>query len=341
MARRLRLEYAGAIYHVTVRSNTAAALLRDDKDRDYWLYRVGESAEQHAVRVYLYCLMTNHFHLLVETPQGNLNRFMHSILTGYTVYYNRRHRTHGHVTQGRYSAKLVSGDEYLLKLSRYVPLNPVKIKSVAGQDLETRLQSLRHYAWSSHRAYTGVVKGPDWLVMEPLLRLVGGRGKDRAQRNRDYVEAGVAREDEEIQEALTRSVHCVGDEEYREWVEEQYEVAIKACRRPEDAGFRQAGRMKIEPDLVLQAVATAWGEGVADLRRRRRCTGLKAMAGWLLGRYAGLTQRESAPLLGMTAGASMSYHIRRLPRLMEQNPKIRKCLGTAESILRKNTAFDR
>lgn len=109
MARLLRVEYEGAIYHVTVRSNSGAALYLDDRDREYWLYRLGDSARRHKVVVHLYCLMPNHFHLLVETPGANLGRFMHSLLTGYTVFFNRRHRLHGHVTQGRYGARLVSG----------------------------------------------------------------------------------------------------------------------------------------------------------------------------------------------------------------------------------------
>ena len=100
MARKLRVEYEGAIYHVTVRSNGGRGLFKNDADRRYLLDRVGEAAATYQVRVYLFCLMWNHFHLVVETPKANLGRFMQGVLTGYGVYYNRKHRLHGHVTQG-------------------------------------------------------------------------------------------------------------------------------------------------------------------------------------------------------------------------------------------------
>ena len=143
VARKLRVEYEGAIYHVTVRSNGGRGLFKNDGDRRYLLDRLGEAAATYQVRVYLFCLMSNHFHLVVETPKANLGRFMQGVLTGYGVYYNRRHRLHGHVTQGRYGARLVEGNEYLLKLSRYVHLNPVKIAAVMSKSLAERLARLR------------------------------------------------------------------------------------------------------------------------------------------------------------------------------------------------------
>jgi len=125
MARHLRVEYAGAIYHVTIRGNGRQAIFEDDRDRERFVRRLFESVETYGVRLYLYCLMTNHVHLVIETPDKGLSRFMQSLETGYTVYSNLRHKKSGHVFQGRYGAKLVEGDEYLLKLSRYVHLNPV------------------------------------------------------------------------------------------------------------------------------------------------------------------------------------------------------------------------
>lgn len=139
------MEYRGAICHVTVRSNGGTALFGDDKDRWYLLGRIAEAAELNGVLVYVYCLMRNHVHLALETPRGNLGRFMQGVLTGYGVYYNRRHWTHGHVTQGRYGAKLVEGNEYLLKLSRYVHLNPVKVEGMRREPVVERLEALRSY----------------------------------------------------------------------------------------------------------------------------------------------------------------------------------------------------
>jgi REP element-mobilizing transposase RayT len=123
MARPLRIEYAGAIYHITVRGNGRQKIFRDDRDRRALLKRLSLSVKSHGIRIFLYCLMDNHFHLVLETPRTNLSRFMQSVLTGYTVSYNIRHRQGGHLFQGRYGARLVAGDDYLLKLSRYVGPN--------------------------------------------------------------------------------------------------------------------------------------------------------------------------------------------------------------------------
>ena len=114
MPRHLRISFPGAIYHVTVRGNARQAIFRGDEDRKRLVGRLEESVASYGVRVYLYCLMSNHLHLVLETPGGNLSRFMQSLLTGYTVYYNLRHKNCGHLFQGRYGAKLVAGDEYLL-----------------------------------------------------------------------------------------------------------------------------------------------------------------------------------------------------------------------------------
>ena len=337
MARLLRVEYKGAIYHVTVRSNSGNRLYRNDGDREYWLYRLGESAEMHGVKVHLYCMMLNHFHLLIETPRGNLGRFMHSLLTGYTIFFNRRHRTHGHVTQGRYGARLVAGNEYLLKLSRYVHLNPVKVKSVRELPLAERLKILDGYAWSSLPAYTGRTKAPEWLCTEPLLALAGGRRNQRQERYQEYVKAGVAEDDAEFQSELMRSVRCIGDADFREDVDLRYAEVIRSSRRPEDAALRKVAACTVTSEVVLSAVATAAGVDEKELGRRRRNSPFKALTALLLVRHAGLTQRDIAPLLGLRAGSSVSCQIRRLEHLLRSDESARKVMVKAERLIAKGT----
>jgi len=312
MARLLRVEYKGAEYHVTVRSNWGADLYRDDEDRAYWLYRLGESAQAHGVHVHLYCMMANHFHLVVGTPGGDLGRFMHSVLTGYTIFFNRRHQTHGHVTQGRYGARLVAGNEYLLRLSRYVHLNPVKVKAAQALPLEERVQRLGEYAWSSFRAYVGLCEGPRWLVSEPMLALVGGRRSGRRRRYWEYVEAGIPEEDLEFRMELMRSAKSIGDEDFREEVEGRYCALLGKRRRVEDVALRQTAPAAVAPETVLVATAQAAGVHVEELSRRRRESPLKAVAARMLVRHAGLTQRDIAPLLGLQSGSSVNCQLRRL-----------------------------
>ena len=334
MARQLRVEYAGALYHVTVRSNSGTNLFRGDRDREYWLYRLGESARLHGVRVHLYCLMSNHFHLLVETPQGNLGRFMHALLTGYTVFFNRQHRVHGHVTQGRYAARLVAGNAYLLSLSRYVHLNPVKVIAVVAKPLAERVQLLREYPWSSYRAYVAATPPPPWLTLAPTLALMGGRGKERQARYGAFAEAGVAKDDEAFKTELIRSARSIGDEAFRSEIEARYAEVVRRARRPEDAALRVATVPAVAAAVVIGCVAREAGIGVEALKRRQRNSGLKAVTAWLLGRYAGLGQRDVAPLLGLVSGSAVSRQIGRVASLLTVDPKASRLLTRAEHAIK-------
>ena len=124
--------------------------------------------ELHHVRLYAYVIMTNHYHLLVETPQGNLSRFMQQLNTSYTMYYNVKHDRVGHVFSGRYKAKVVHGDEYLLSLTRYIHVNPVNVRGMKGRGVEEKVRYLRGYRWSSYRGYAGLGKPEKAVDYGPL-----------------------------------------------------------------------------------------------------------------------------------------------------------------------------
>ncbi len=129
MARPLRVQYPGAVYHVTCRGNERKEIFRDDKDRSIFIEILGRSTKTYNIRLYSYVLMKNHFHLLLETPLGNLGEFMRHFNITYTGYFNRRHKRSGHLYQGRYKSLVVDKNEYLSVLSRYIHLNPVRINS--------------------------------------------------------------------------------------------------------------------------------------------------------------------------------------------------------------------
>ena len=162
MARPLRIEFPGAIYHVTARGNAREAIFRDDADRDLFLDALGEVVTRFGWLCHAYCLMDNHYHLLIETSQGNLSPGMRQLNGVYTQRVNRRHARVGHVFQGRFKAILVERDSYLLELARYIVLNPVRAKVVKNPD---------RYPWSSYPATVGAVVSPaclstDWLFSQ-------------------------------------------------------------------------------------------------------------------------------------------------------------------------------
>ncbi len=181
MARPLRIEYAGAFYHITARGNERKDIFKSGKDREQFLSYLASASGRYQAVVHAYCLMTNHYHLLLETPAGNLSQVMRHINGAYTTYFNTKRRRAGHLLQGRYKAILVEADEYAEELSRYIHLNPVRA-GIAGNP--------EGYPWSSYAAYIGKTKPPEWLCRDMVLSCFGGKMKEAQQRYRDFVEAG-------------------------------------------------------------------------------------------------------------------------------------------------------
>ncbi|MBV6504430.1 MAG: hypothetical protein AKCLJLPJ_02568 [Fimbriimonadales bacterium] len=172
MARPVRVEFEGAIYHVMARGNERRPIFRDDTDRKRFLDTLAEAVERFGLVVHAYCLMSNHYHLLVETPRANLSQALGWVQTTYTVRFNRRHRRSGHLFQGRFKAQLVDGQTYGKWLVQYVHYNPVRPRDRAEPIPRERKREWEAYPWSSHRDYAGRRTAPKWLRLE-WLRLWG------------------------------------------------------------------------------------------------------------------------------------------------------------------------
>lgn len=168
MARPIRVEFEGAVYHVMARGNERRAIFRSDADRERFLQTLAEMVSRFGVLVHVYCLMPNHYHLVVETPRGNLSRALGWFQVTYTVRFNARHRRSGHLFQGRFKAQLVGADDYARELVRYAHLNPVRPRRKGAPVPAERRGELEAYRWSSHRAYAGRCAKPEWLQLEWL-----------------------------------------------------------------------------------------------------------------------------------------------------------------------------
>src|ERR1700722_3207243 len=213
MARKLRVEYAGAIYHVLNRGDRREAIFKDDRDRELFLETLGEACGKTDWQVHAWCLMPNHFHLVVETPKGNLVAGMKWFLGTYTGRFNRRHKLFGHLFSGRYKALIVdgSGNGYLKTVCDYVHLNPVRAKLLAMKD------KLAVYRWSSYREY---LRSPNrrvgWLRVD---RLLGEHGipKDSSAGRQEFARRMELRrwEDQPEQWKRVRRGWCLGDEAFR------------------------------------------------------------------------------------------------------------------------------
>ena len=183
MARPLRLAYPGALYHVTARGNARADIFLDDADRALFLEVYAHVSPRFNWVCHAYCLMTNHYHFVIETPDANLSTGMRQLNGVYTQRFNRTHERSGHVFQGRFAAILVERESYLLEVCRYVVLNPVR----AGM-----VRSAREWAWSSYRATAGQVAGSSWLSTEWILSHFG-RTRAKAEAGyREFISEGRA-----------------------------------------------------------------------------------------------------------------------------------------------------
>jgi putative transposase len=183
MARPLRLEFPGALYHVTARGNERKPIVRDDADRELWLQCVERVVFRFGWLVYAYCLMGNHFHLLVETPVPNLARGMRELNGVYAQTSNRRHRRCGHLFGGRYTAVLVKRESHLLELSCYVVLNPERVA--------VPIERYDRYRWSSYRATAGLAPAPAFLASELVLELFSDDRVQAVGSYRAFVRAGL------------------------------------------------------------------------------------------------------------------------------------------------------
>jgi putative transposase len=198
MARRPRIEFSGALYHVISRGDHGEAIYRDDRDREGFLICLGEVCERTGWKIHAFVLMDNHYHLLLETPEPNLVVGMKWVQGTYTQRFNRRHNLRGHLFQGRYKALVIDGEEsaYFLQVSSYIHLNPVRAGIVHPH------KPLHTYRWSSFPIYLiSANKRVEWLCLDRVLGEFGGGQNDRKMR-RAY---------EEYMEGLAERIYAKGE----------------------------------------------------------------------------------------------------------------------------------
>lgn len=205
MARQLRIEFSGAFYHITSRGNLRERIFYDDKDRERFQDILKRTKERYGYLLHAYALMDNHYHLLIETPKTNISQIMQNINTSYTVYINKKYQRNGHLFQGRFKGIIVNKDEYLLTLSRYIHLNPVRAKIVENPE---------DYRWTSYRAYIDKsIKGSLVCTSDTLSYFSKTRG-NQADQYKAFVKAGIKKEENPFKD--TKAGIILGGREFKE-----------------------------------------------------------------------------------------------------------------------------
>lgn len=260
MVRPLRLEYAGAFYHVFNRGNRREITFRDEQDYKFFQMVLIDSAQRCNVHLFAWCLMPNHFHLVLRTPEANVSVFMRRLMTRYAMRFNRRHGLVGHVFQGRYKAVVCEEEAYFLQLIRYVHQNPL------GKGKRPLVSRLDLWPWSSHPAYCAAKNLPGTNVMEGLKRF-GARPSEAVKNYLQFIGQLDASVDERFE-----SNGIYGSDLFIEEAKVKGEEGVRGCQRALAFGIRAIDLVgRAEKIFGLQPGALAGASSNQNLNRIRKC----------------------------------------------------------------------
>ena len=315
MARKQRVHYPAALYHVIIRGNARQEIFFDDVDRSRFYLLIQEGLERYEHRIHAFCLMTNHIHLAIQVGDMPLSRIMQNISFRYTQWINWRHKRSGHLFQGRFKAVLVNADTYLSELTRYIHLNPVRAHLV---------QSPEEYPWSSHRAYLGMEEIP-WLTTDWVLSLFALDRKNARAAYTDFMAL-------EREEGHDHAFHCgsvkdsrvLGDDTFIDNVL----TNVEALSTP-----------RITLDTILHCICLQYGITETDLAspgKYRLFSEARGVAAWLILETGSVTltalSRFSGRDVSTLSAAAKTIHLRAV-----SDQEFATSLGTLKKKLLQNT----
>jgi REP element-mobilizing transposase RayT len=313
MPRKPRIELGGALYHIMSRGNDRRKIFRTKADYLRFAQILAEQKAKFPFFLYAYCLMPNHFHLLIEMRDHSISRIMQRLLTGYSQYHNRKYKRTGHLFQGRYKSILCQTDQYLAELVRYIHLNPVRAKMVKVAE---------QYEHSGHLAYIGTDR-QGLIDSEPVLRHFGGTRRRAVEVYQRFVEAGLSQK-RQVEYYRAAEGRFLGNVEFQEEIKHRI-------------GEHQPAQLDSRPisiDELLSAAEEISGfkreDWCAGSRRRKMVAIREAVIG--VGQERGIRLRDLASALG-TDPSSVTRRLEAVRSKGDQNPEIaalRRALGIAK-----------
>jgi REP element-mobilizing transposase RayT len=316
MSRPLRIEYEHAFYHVVSRGHRREIIFRNDGDRKIFLDKLSLAAERLQLKIHAYVLMSNHYHLLIETPKANIAQAMHDINAGYANWYRNKYRLAGSIFQGRYKAVIVEKDEYLLILSAYIHLNPVKAGMVKKPE---------GYAWSSYRSYIGTSKPVSFLFKSEIL------SKFRKKSAYGQYVLGFLEDGNEItqRDVYGRNSFLGNDGFIRRALS-----GFKGRKRNSGEVIDEKELQQVSVDNVLEIMMATFHVGDDGIRSRRKGNVYRKMFIHLLRKYTDLSLLKIGKMLDMKYRAVSELERYFLSELAE-NSMMRRMVARAEKDLRK------
>jgi REP element-mobilizing transposase RayT len=318
MGRLLRIEYPGALYHITSRGNEGQKTFLDEADRLKFLEIIKDYHDRYGILIHSYVLMDNHYHLVLETPMANLVKVMHGMNGRYTSYFNRTHSRSGHLFQGRYKAILVDKEPYLLQLSRYVHLNPVRAGVVEHPE---------SYQWSSYAGYIGKGKKYEWIEYSWVLGQFGSHAGVAGKKYRIYTEEALEGGIESPLKNVYGQVMLGGDEFVKK-------IRGMLKGKPLDHQIVERKRLKElpPPHSVIKIVTKAFGAKEAEIREKgKRNSIARKTAIYLVQRYTGLSNEVIGKLFGGIHFTAVSKVSARLREEMQHDKTLARLVGEMAS----------
>lgn len=318
MARPLRIEYGGAFYHITARGNERKKIFYARSDYERFKVYLRRARKRYGCLLHCYALMGNHYHLILETPEANLSQIMHYLNSSYTSYFNTKVRRSGHLFQGRFKAIVVDCDSYLLQLSRYVHLNPVRGKLVERPE---------EYMYSSYRSYIGEEED-EIVYQELILRMISSGTREAAQQYRKFVEEGMRGTEDPLREVYGGII--LGGEGFRE------EVLCKIKRdevESEDISNRKALRRMKGGEEVIEEICRYFRVGRDACLSRKGI--YRKITIYMMKRNTGLTNRQIGEMCGNISSSAVTRVCERFTRQMENDANLREKIEDIESLFVK------
>ncbi len=309
MARPLRIQFPGAFYHVTSRGNERKNIFNNRTDRLRFLAYLESASESYGAVIHAYCLMDNHYHLLIETPRGNLSRIMGHINGAYTSYFNSKRERSGHLFQGRYKSILVEADAYAAELSAYIHLNPVRAGLVSRPE---------EFFWSSYRAYIDQIVQPGWLCTDFVLNLISSHSM-AAREYRAFVEGQLGQNAISPLSATVGAALLGSDIFVRQ-------VTEKHLSRDQGESKGSVVLPRNWHPSIEQIVATVDAAFAEDVKASRRASI------YLCQKLSGKTLREIGAYFGL-GESGVSQACRRYEVTLDQDPSLRKRLTSLRKLL--------
>ena len=323
MTRPLRIEYPGAYYHVMNRGLSHGEVFLEDGDREQFFKLIGEITRLWGLRVHAYCLMDTHYHLLLQTPKGELSRAMRHLDGIYTLKFNRSHGRDGPLFRGRYKAILIDAEEYFLAVARYIHRNPLEAGIV---------RDINQYKWSSHRGYLDQKRSPDWLDTETLLARFG-KGWRRVKEYEGFMHCGVEKELREFyRERFQRPI--LGSKAFVAWVKEK--IGERAKVEEEKPQSRRVFGLGLQE--IVRATARVYGKRVEELGKKRRGyeNEARAMAMYLCRTLGGYKLTEIGRVLGLEKYSSVSSACLAMKARVEKERRLARRVRKVERLLLKS-----